>query len=277
MVSANTLAAYTLDLKKYNCFLAQKGIVDPRRIDRQYMTAFFVALEREGLVASTILRHMVTVRLFHRFLYEENHVPEDIAQVMERPSVLPPLPHMLTEHDMEALLAVCDVQSPFGLRDKAMIELMYGAGLRVSEMIGLTVPDIVWESDTIRCIGKGNKERVIPLGAMAKTCLSDYFDRSRPCFMTQTDSDFVFLTRLGKPFSRVGFWKMLKGYARKIGKDMSPHTLRHSFATHLLEHGADLRTVQEMLGHADISTTQRYTHVTGQRLRAVHDQFHPRA
>jgi integrase/recombinase XerD len=226
-----------------------------------------------------VARWLVAVRRFYAWLVAEGMVAENPTTHLESPRPWRSLPKVLASVEVEALLAAPDREKPLGARDSAMLEVLYATGMRVSELVGLRLRDLHLDAGYLRCIGKGSKERIIPLGAEARTALHRYLDGARDALLGATTSNGLFLNRRGGSLTRQGFWKILKGHGRKAGirTPFSPHTLRHSFATHLLENGADLRSVQVMLGHSDISTTQIYTHVNRERLRRLYRDFHPRA
>jgi len=218
--------------------------------------------------------------MFYRFLVQERLAKDDVAGVLESPKLVRPLPNVLGSAEVDKLLSAPDVRDWMGLRDKAALELMYATGMRVSELVELTMEGLNLDVGFIRCRGKGDKERIVPIGKAAKEAIARYIEKVRPKLQKEGGQDsHLFLSRLGRKISRVSFWKMIKRNTKlaRIKKDITPHTLRHSFATHLLERGADLRVVQEMLGHADIATTQIYTHINKERLKSIHKQFHPRA
>ena len=235
-------------------------------------------LKESGLTARSIARHLAAIRLFHKYLSAEGLLDNDPTENFDTPRIWRRLPEVLSPLEVERLLGVEMAEGPRGVRDGAILELFYSCGLRVSELAGLRLDDLDLATRVLRCRGKGNKERVIPIGGKAVEKLNAYL-RTRGSFCKGAEANALFLTRLGKGFTRRGIWKIIKATALRAGlsKNVTPHTLRHSFATHLLNNGADLRAVQEMLGHADISTTQIYTHVTQDRLRQAHAQFHPRA
>lgn len=276
-LSANTLAAYARDLGKLLLYL-EKEKVSWKRAGEEDLVGFVRGQSRSGLSARSLARHISAVRSFYRYLVLDGVVGADPTERLSSPSVWLALPKFLTVGEVEALLAGPDIGGPRGARDRAMLEVLYGAGLRVSELIGLRPGDINLEDGFLICRGKGGKERIVPLGAAACAAVRAYLDAARPVFEKRANAA-LFLTRRGGPFTRQGFWKLLKRYAREAGvaSKISPHVLRHSFATHLLERGADLRSVQLMLGHSQITTTQVYTHVSRDRLRRVYDKFHPRA
>lgn len=275
-LAQNTLDAYRQDLTRYNQFLKKEKVTDWSRVSRAHILKFLNAESKRGLESSSIARELVSVKLFHRFLTKERHVKNDITSVLESPKLWKKLPHFLTAQEMDSLLKMPDTKKPGGVRDLAFLECLYATGMRVSEITELPMERVYLDNKFIKCRGKGNKERLVPLGGVAVEACRDYLARVRPKMKPKTDH--FFLGRSGKGLTRQFAWQMIKKYARLAGitKEITPHTFRHSFATHLLERGADLRVVQELLGHADISTTQIYTHVSGNRLKSIHKQFHPR-
>jgi integrase/recombinase XerD len=278
-LSPNTLEAYRRDLRKYARFLEGRGVAEPGRVTREHIRDFLFAEKDRELSATTISRELVAVRLFHRFLAAENLAPEDPAELLESPKTLKALPDHLSRRDVEAMLAVPNLRKPEGLRDRACLELLYGCGLRASELVGLKVADVHFDLGIVRVLGKGRKERIVPFGRKARESLERYARQVRPLWFRKGQAgQALFLTRLGRPMSRQALWLLVRRSARgaRIQKRLYPHIFRHSFATHLLEGGADLRVLQEMLGHSDISTTQVYTHVDRSRLKRVHRTFHPR-
>jgi integrase/recombinase XerD len=232
----------------------------------------------KGLSANSISRELACLKSFFKFLLRENKVKEDVTGVIESPKLWKKLPDTLSVEEVESILKIPDVKDVAGARDRAALELMYATGMRVSELVGLKMGDVNLEDGFAKCFGKGGKERIVPFGKKAKESVARYLEKSRPRLLKKKISNFLFLTRLGKSMSRQTFWKIIKRCAReaRIKKKITPHSLRHSFATHILERGADLRIVQEMLGHSDISTTQIYTHVNKDRLKSIHKKFHPR-
>jgi len=280
-LSRNTIVSYERDLKSYLGFLQNsEKLTELDAIQRSQIIHFLAHLKDSGKSAKTIARHVASLRAFHQFLLREKVVGQDPTVHIESPQLERNLPKVLSLQEVEILLESPKLVDHYGYRDKAMLELLYATGIRVSELIGLNMDDIHLTMGFIRCIGKGNKERIIPLGRTASTALEQYLVKGRPKFVSKGHKDEAFfLNHHGKRLTRQGFWKILKRLAKEanIEKELTPHTLRHSFATHLLENGADLRAVQEMLGHADISTTQIYTHVTKTRLKDVYSKFHPRA
>ncbi|MGH9729878.1 MAG: site-specific tyrosine recombinase XerD [Candidatus Acidiferrales bacterium] len=277
-LSQNTILAYGRDLRKFQAFAEFRGCT-LKQISRDHIVDFLTTLYRSGLDSRSVARHLVAVRHFFRFAQIEGAIFEDPAVSVETPKFRMRLPTHLSTDEVNRLLAQPDTRHAIGARDKAMIELLYSTGLRVSELVNLRLSDLQMDSGSLRCIGKGNKERMVPMGRTAIAALETYVRRARPTLLRDKTSPYVFLNRFGGRIGRIGFWKKLAEYGRKAGLrlKLKPHMLRHSFATHLLERGADLRSVQLMLGHADISTTQIYTHVVKERLKEVYKQHHPRA
>ncbi len=280
-LAKNTLESYQRDLKNYSKYLQKvEGISTFNEVTRGNIIGFLGHLKNQGKSSKTIARHVASIRSFHQFLLREKTVEQDPTVHIETPKTERSLPKVLSLAEVEALMEAPDEGTPLGLREKAMLEILYATGIRVSELITLKVEDVHLTMGFVRCIGKGNKERIIPIGQTAMNILQKYLEEGRPKLRSSKHRDeSLFLNHHGKGLSRQGFWKILKALSKKanIEKDLTPHTLRHSFATHLLENGADLRAVQEMLGHADISTTQIYTHVTKTRLKDVYSKYHPRA
>lgn len=276
-LSLNTLDSYRRDLESFFRYLGP----EMRAIDvRQAQVIGYLAhLRKLGRANTTVSRNLASIRSFYHFLVREEILEVDPTVNVETPKVEKRLPKVLTVHQVEQLLNAPDNLTPAGARDKAMLELLYATGIRVSELISIQVDDLNLSAGFLRCLGKGGKERIIPFGEIAQQALLYYINMGRPKLARSKGSRAVFLNHLGDQMSRQGFWKLLKKYAQSAGimVDITPHTLRHSFATHLLERGADLRAVQEMLGHADISTTQIYTHVTRTRLKEAYAAAHPRA
>lgn len=277
-LSENTRLAYGRDLKRFDEFATRhKRKLD--EIDRSDIVDYLRTLYQAKLDSRSVARHLITLRNFYRYLLAEEIIREDPAINVETPKYRMRLPTHLSVDEINRLILLPDTTTALGLRDRAMIELLYSTGLRVSELLNLKLGDMQMESGCLRCIGKGNKERLVPMGKSAIATVEDYAQRARPTLLGEGDSPYVFLNRHGGRIGRMGFWRKLSEYGRKAGLrvKLKPHMLRHSFATHLLEGGADLRSVQLMLGHADISTTQIYTHVVKDRLRQVYKQHHPRA
>lgn len=279
-LSKNTILSYGNDLESYGMYMDQvERIEGLSTITRIHIIGYLKYLKERDLTARTMARQLATIRSFHQFLIREvDGMKDDPSLLIEIPKAPKVLPKVLSLAEVEALLEVPD-SSEFGLRDKAMLELLYATGMRVSELLSLNLSDVNLTMGFVRCLGKGSKERIIPLGKLANDSIEQYLKMSRMKLIRKKQNDALFLNHHGNRMSRQGFWKNLKKQAEKanIQHELTPHTLRHSFATHLLENGADLRSVQEMLGHADISTTQIYTHVTKNRLKDVYKEFHPRA
>lgn len=279
-LSPNTRAAYKRDLTKLYQFLKKKALPsDPEEISKHNIMAFLSWQLDEGTAHSTVARSLSSIKSFYKFLMLEGYTKINPCSDLETPKVKRKLPRFLSIEEVDRLMEQPNVLLPLGLRDRAMLELMYGTGIRVSELLSLQIEDINTTAGFLRCLGKGRKERIIPVNQTAIDWIQRYLLRARNSLAKSHLERTLFLNSHGRPMSRQGFFKILAGYVQKaeIPKEVSPHTLRHSFATHLLENGADLRAVQEMLGHADISTTQIYTHLTRTRLREVYQQFHPRA
>ena len=280
-LAKNTIDSYERDLKKYSQYLEHvEQLNHLNAVTRAHIVSFLKHLTDQQKSSKTIDRHIASIRSFHQFLLREKVTEQDPSVHIETPQLERKLPKVLNAEEVEALLSVFDTSTPFGLRDKAMLELLYATGMRVSELVNLNIEDAHLTMGFVRCFGKGSKERIVPLGRMATEAIEAYLAQARPVLTKKQQGEHaLFVNHHGKRLTRQGFWKILKGLAKdaRIEKELTPHTLRHSFATHLLENGADLRAVQEMLGHADISTTQIYTHVTKTRLKDVYNQFHPRA
>jgi len=278
-LSKNTIASYSRDLQKFINYLEKNNRADVSRVTNLEIISFLVEVKSQGLSSKSTGRNLSAVRMFFKFLVQEGYLDVDPSINIESPKIRPSLPSVLSIAEVDSLLSQPDVKTTRGLRDRAMLELLYATGVRVSELVNLKLTSINLEVGYIIAFGKGSKERIIPLGDTAKHYLKEYLAIARPKYAKGMVNSFLMLNPSGKKFSREGFWKMLKRYALKAGinKKLSPHTLRHSFATHLLERGADLRSVQIMLGHVDIATTQIYTHITQERLKKIHKQYHPRA
>ncbi len=279
-LSLNSREAYRRDLTKLYAFLESTGrSVDPVELNKQDIMAFLTWQLDKGQAHSTIARSLSSIKGFFKFLILEGLITHNAALDLENPRIKRHLPRVLTVSEVDRLMEIPPVAIPRGLRDRAMLELMYGTGIRVSEMLALEVNDINLTAGFLRCLGKGRKERIVPVNGSALRWVEHYLAHGRPLLLKNLRQHTLFLNARGSSMSRQGYFKILSGYAQKAGldKDITPHTLRHSFATHLLENGADLRSVQEMLGHADISTTQIYTHLTRSRLLEVYQLYHPRA
>lgn len=276
-LARNTVEAYGRDLALLVGFLGDKRRVE--QATREDLLGALRSLRLAGHSVRSIARWRAAIRGFFGFLTAEGVIQEDPSTRIDAPRTWRSLPNVLSSAEVESLLHAADRATPRGSRDAAMLELLYATGLRVSELCGMRLRDLHAEAGYVRCIGKGSKERVVPLGEEADAAVRAYSASARPALLAGMTSEFLFVGRRGKPLTRQGFWKIIKALGRTAGitTPLSPHTMRHSFATHLLEHGADLRSVQMLLGHADISTTQIYTHVNRERLRRLYHQFHPRA
>jgi len=278
-LSSNTVSAYRRDMAKFAEF-AKKRKLALENINRDDLVDFLAGLYRQKLESKSVARHLVSLRSFFRFAQIQGLIPSDPSMNLESPKIRRALPGYLRLDEVERLLAQPDERMPLGLRDRAMLEVLYSSGLRVSELVGLRVSDLDTRVGCVRCIGKGDKERIVPIGKKALSIVEKYLRNARPRLLGKAlGSPALFVNRRGGALSRVGVWKILSAYGRRAGLRvaLTPHMLRHSFATHLLERGADLRSVQLMLGHADISTTQIYTHVVEERLKQVYKAHHPRA
>lgn len=277
-LSKKTLEAYSSDLTRYLNFLKTKRIKTISDADTAAVLKHLISLRIAGLGARSRARHLVTIRGFYRFLVEEKAIKNDPTRIIDLPKSGLKLPDVLSFEEVENLLNTPDLNKPTEARDAAMIELLYAAGLRVSELVNLKLQDVNLEACFVRVFGKGSKERVVPIGLYAKEKIDYYIKTFRAKLLKNVASPHLFVARAGKPMTRQGFWKLLRKYGQKAGiiRKIKPHSLRHSFASHLLERGADLRSVQIMLGHVDISTTQIYTHVAREHLKKIHEKFHPR-
>lgn len=277
-LSKNTLAAYARDLNKFTVFLKRRHVLSFKDVKKSDITDFMFLQKDKGLAANSVARGLAAMKVFFRFLAREGFLKSDIASIIETPKLWKNLPDAISLHEVDRLLSAPNLRDWMGIRDKACMELMYATGLRASEVVGLNTRDVNFGLGILKCLGKGSKERIVPLGKAARIAIKRYIDKVRPKLAKSGSESGLFLTRLGRKMSRQTLWKIIKRYAKKtrINKDIKPHTLRHSFATHLLERGADLRSVQEMLGHANISTTQIYTHINRERLKSIHRKFHPR-
>jgi integrase/recombinase XerD len=277
-LSKATLESYSRDLLRYAAFLVRCGRPTVSEADTPLILKHLIELRAQGLGTRSRARHLVSLRGFYRFLAQENVLSADPSKLIDLPKVQLTLPDVLSVEEVRRLLNAPQSRNPQGIRDAAMLEVLYAAGLRVSELVGLKLQDVHLDAGFVRVMGKGSKERVVPIGQYAREKLLFYLGNGRNLMLKNRTSPFLFIARAGRPITRQGFWKLLRRYAEAAGlaKNITPHSLRHSFATHLLEGGADLRAVQVMLGHADIATTQIYTHVANDRLREVHRRFHPR-
>ena len=274
----NSIAAYRQDLERLRDFLKEQEITQSAALKPAEITAYFGLLTDLGLAPSSIARQMSSLRGFFRFLQRERILENNPARHLQTPRLYRNLPEILSVGEIEQIIGSIELEARFGRRDCAMIEMLYGSGLRISELIALQVSHLFLEVDQVRIVGKGGRERVVPVSRPARQAVLDYLELERPNLVRESSHDALFLSRLGKPFSRMGMFKLVKRRVAAAGivKHVSPHTFRHSFASHLIDGGASLRAVQEMLGHADISTTTIYTHVGQSYLKSVHREFHPR-
>ena len=282
-LSQNTILAYGHDLKRFAEFLRKRHKLQVEDVNREDVVDFLSSLYKGKLDSRSVARYLVSLRGLFKFAMMENLVTLDPTENLESPKIRSSLPTYLRVEEIDKLLQAPDLSTPFGLRDRAMLEVLYSTGLRVSELLNLRISDVDMRVGCVRCIGKGDKERLVPIGRKAIEAVEQYLAHGRPKFARPSapppHNQSLFLTRIGRRLSRVGIWKILRDYGMKLGLRgrLTPHKLRHSFATHLLEGGADLRSVQLMLGHADISTTQIYTHVVEERLKQIYKAHHPRA
>ena len=278
-LSENTITAYRSDIERFIAYLRKYRVRHPREVDVERAADYLIDLKDEGLAASSISRALVAIRMFFRFLWSEGKIKTDCTSLIEAPRLFHALPDFLSIEQVERLLTTPEAETALGLRDHAMLELLYATGARISEVCNLKVDDIDLEFGYARCFGKGRKERVAPVGRKAVAAVGRYLKAGRPRLLKNRTSEFLLLSRTGRRLDRHSAWRRVERAARRAGLPgrCYPHVLRHSFATHLLERGADLRVVQELLGHASITTTQIYTHTNQARLRAIHRKFHPRA
>jgi len=277
-MSLNTLEAYSRDLNRYLMNMEEMRISDFKNISSDHVIAYLGILRKSGLMPTSVNRALAALRGFYRYLILRGVVKENPIAHIALAKTWMNLPDTLNEEEMGHLLAQPSMKNITGMRDRAMMELLYATGIRVSELISLTINSINWQAGYLSVIGKGSKERIVPIGRMAYDQLRQYIDKVRPVLIKGNSTTVLFLNRCGRGLTRQGFWKIVKKYAKGAGiiKRVYPHTFRHSFATHILERGGDLRSVQVMLGHSDISTTQIYTHVTRERLKDIHRKYHPR-
>jgi integrase/recombinase XerD len=277
-LSKNTIDAYSHGLNRFLDSLRKKEIQEMPSVSKFDVRAFLLALRKQGLSTKTVLRNLVAIRTFFQFLIQEGILEANPIEELESPKIAKTLPEILTLKEVEQLLEQPNPQTPLAIRDRAMLEVLYATGMRVSELTHLPINQVNLEGGYVLVFGKGSKERIIPLGSEAMKWVALYLKAARERLAKGKESPFLFINRSGRGMSRQQFWKNIKAYGRRAGirKRITPHLLRHSFASHLLEGGADLRSVQMMLGHVDISTTQIYTHVTGERLKKIHQRYHPR-
>lgn len=277
-LTRNTLEAYGRDLRRFSTYLSEQGVTEPSRVEPSHILGYMVDLHDQGLASRSVARNLVAIRVWYKYMIRHHMVEKDPSVHVDSPRLWRKLPEVLTKEEVERLLTAPNQEDIRGLRDAAMIELMYATGLRITELVSLQLDQVHIERGYVVAFGKGRKERLVPMGRVAQAILQRYLEVSRPFLEKGTGTRALFVSREGDGMSRQAFWKIIKKYAviANIQKNITPHKLRHSFATHLLEGGADLRSVQTMLGHADISTTQIYTHVTRERLKEIHERFHPR-
>ncbi|MCF7817804.1 MAG: site-specific tyrosine recombinase XerD [Kiritimatiellales bacterium] len=278
-LSINTRKAYADDIRQFLDELATKGVSSLNQVSRKQILDHLMSMKARGMSTNSISRHLVSIKVFFRYLQQEGMLGKNVTDTMDSPKLWKILPDTLSEKEVGLLLAAPDLRKPLGVRDRAMLELFYASGLRVSELANLQLSDLHVDDGYIRCIGKGRKERVIPVGDESIRLMRRYLEEVRPMLCENPRIQNVFVTKREKGLCRQRLWQIIKKYTKEAGimKNVTPHTLRHSFASHLLANGAPLRVIQEMLGHADIATTQIYTHVHPERLKSIHQQFHPRA
>ena len=277
--STNTIEAYSNDVRKFALYLENENITQWHMVDNAVIRGYLANMQQDDLTNTTRARNVAALKSFFRFLYLEKYTEYNLGELLDSPRKEKLLPKFLTLEEVERLMDAPDVTTPHGCRDKAMLELLYASGLRVSELINLKLSDISFDMAYVRCFGKGSKQRVIPLGRYALDALEHYLLHCRPKVENNWQTDILFLNKQGNGLSRQGFWKLIKKYGQEVGitTELTPHVLRHSFATHLLSNGADLRAIQEMLGHSDIATTQIYTHLLSEQMLDTYQQAHPRA
>ena len=276
-LTQNTCISYERDLIDYMLFLNQQNINLVKEISKKNIVQYLELLKKENLKTTSIARKLTSIKNFHKYLYAIGKVKDDVALTVERPRLEKKLPNVLTIEEVDSLLDI-DLNTPFDYRNKSMLELLYGTGLRISELLNLKIFDIDFENCIIRCIGKGNKERIVPIGEYVIKYLQEYLNY-RKLLLKKKNNDYLFLNNLGTKLSRFSFFKILKKLLKdkNINKNISPHSIRHSFATHMLECGADLRSIQELLGHSDISTTRIYTHISNNKIKKDYIEYHPRS
>lgn len=278
-LSKNTLESYARDLRQYLNYLSEKKNLKITETTQATVIGYLLQLQAKGKATATLSRSLAAIKSYYHFLFREDKIEKDPTINLDAPKQEKRLPRVLAVEDVERLLEQPDLKNPAGIRDRAMLEALYATGLRVSELVSLRVGDLNLDMGYIKCFGKGSKERIVPLGSVATKQIRLYLEHARKFLASSMNEDTLFLNHHGRRLTRQGFWKIIKKYAETINlqEEITPHTLRHSFATHLLENGADLRSVQEMLGHADISTTQIYTHLTKSKIKEVYEKTHPRA
>ncbi|HEX2954046.1 MAG TPA: site-specific tyrosine recombinase XerD [Bacillota bacterium] len=278
-LAPNTLESYGRDLRQFLVFLQEKKGLKVEEVTQAVVIGYLLHLQAKGRATATLSRSLAAIKSFYHFLAREQVIPKDPTVNLDAPKQEKRLPRVLSVDEVVKLLEQPDLKTPSGIRDRTMLEVLYATGLRVSELVSLKIQNVNLEEGYLRCFGKGSKERIIPLGSVATKYVTFYLDHARKFLASNPREEILFLNHHGNGLTRQGFWKIIKKYADQLGisSSITPHTLRHSFATHLLENGADLRSVQEMLGHADISTTQIYTHLTRNKLKEVYEKTHPRA
>ena len=278
-LSINTRKAYADDIGQFLSYLDQKGVSSLNQVSRKQVLDHLMLMKSKGMSTNSISRHLVSIKIFFRYLQQEGLLDKNVTDTMDSPRLWKILPDTLSEKEVNLLLRAPDMRKPLGVRDRAILEMFYASGLRVSELAHLQLSNLHIEDGYIRVIGKGRKERVIPVAQDSSNILECYLDEVRPMLCENPHVQEVFVSRRETPLCRQRLWQIIKKYTKEAGimKNVTPHTLRHSFASHLLDNGAPLRVIQEMLGHADIATTQIYTHVNPERLKSIHQQFHPRA
>ena len=277
-LAKNTIISYRHDLTAFVLFLHEHAVDDAAAVTPEIILDYMISQKERGIGINSVARGLVAVKMFMRFLWAEGVVSEDATSLIDSPKLARYLPEVMTEAEVTVLIAAPDISTPRGMRDRALLELLYANGARVSELTGLKLDALHLDLGYVRYFGKGSKERIVPIGDAAMKALMEYLEKARPILLGSRESQFVFPGRWKESLARKTVWQIVRKHALNagIGRRISPHTLRHSFATHMLEHGADLRAIQEMLGHADIATTQIYTHVDRSRLKAVHKKYHPR-
>lgn len=276
-LSKNTSSSYRNDLGKYQIFLEERGIYNSKDISKSDIEKYLEQLKKDDVKTSSIARKLTTIKAFHNYLFQKQILPVDVSETIERPKLRKKLPNVLTVDEVDRLLNI-ECKTKFDYRNKSMLELMYGTGLRISELLDLKLTDFDLENCIIRCYGKGSKERIVPIGEYTMESLTAYLE-VRNMLLKRKNCDYLFLNNLGGRLSRFSFFKILKKLLQEKGihKDVSPHSLRHSFATHMLEYGADLRSIQELLGHSDIATTKIYTHISNNKIKKEYEEYHPRS
>ncbi len=275
----NTVISYGRDLRKFARYLESIRVVSAQKVTRGNIIDFLIAQKRKGIASNSLSRYLIAIKMFFRFLVGEGALETDVTELIESPKLWRVLPETMTIEEVERVLSLPDMSTPEGIRDRAIMETLYATGMRISELANLKLAEYNAHAGTVRCLGKGFRQRMVPVGRQAISAVALYLKESRPFFLKGRESPYLFVTRLKSKFTRGGLWKMIHAYVRKLnlGRKITPHTFRHSFATHLLANGAELRFIQAMLGHASIATTQIYTHVDKDRLKSIHRKYHPRA